>query len=230
MEVLPRRDRERLARRQAMIAAALAVFAEKGFAAATMDEIAERSEFGKGTLYNYFADKHALLIASFDEVYDGLVALIEGYFAAENPEGERAADGATAAGRKRTTRAVFHDFIALLIGYFQEHLPLFVVIVREAQRMAFDAEAEHVAYVARQRDRVVTAIERPLAAAMARGELRALPAHGVAHLLMGNVQGYLMYAACAAPGAPHPLKTPAEAAAFITTVLFDGLLADAARA
>ncbi|GIV59650.1 MAG: hypothetical protein KatS3mg043_0739 [Rhodothermaceae bacterium] len=51
---LPRRERERLMRRRAMLEAARAVFAEKGYLQATVDEIAQRAEFGKGTLYNYF--------------------------------------------------------------------------------------------------------------------------------------------------------------------------------
>ncbi|MEL6613746.1 MAG: helix-turn-helix domain-containing protein, partial [Bacteroidota bacterium] len=50
---LSRRERERLARRAAMLDAATALFAEKGYASATLDEVAERAEFGKGTLYNY---------------------------------------------------------------------------------------------------------------------------------------------------------------------------------
>jgi AcrR family transcriptional regulator len=51
---LSRKERERLMRRQAMLEAARAVFAEKGYANATLEEIAQRAEFGKGTLYNYF--------------------------------------------------------------------------------------------------------------------------------------------------------------------------------
>ena len=44
-------------------AAALEVFAEKGFAAAKLDEIARRAGVSKGTLYLYFADKQELLAA-----------------------------------------------------------------------------------------------------------------------------------------------------------------------
>ena len=44
-------------------AAALAVFAEKGFAAARLDEIARRAGVSKGTLYLYFKDKEELFRA-----------------------------------------------------------------------------------------------------------------------------------------------------------------------
>lgn len=40
--------------------AALEVFSEKGFHLATVDEIAERADVGKGTLYRYFANKETL--------------------------------------------------------------------------------------------------------------------------------------------------------------------------
>ena len=44
-------------------AAALEVFAEKGFAAAKLDDIAARAGVSKGTLYLYFADKEDLFRA-----------------------------------------------------------------------------------------------------------------------------------------------------------------------
>src|SRR3990170_7672423 len=44
-------------------AAALEVFAEKGFAAAKLDEIAKRAGVSKGTLYLYFEDKESLFRA-----------------------------------------------------------------------------------------------------------------------------------------------------------------------
>ncbi|NNE70602.1 MAG: helix-turn-helix transcriptional regulator, partial [Rhodothermales bacterium] len=47
-----RRERERLARRREILDAARTVFAERGFVGATLEEIASRAEFGKGTLYN----------------------------------------------------------------------------------------------------------------------------------------------------------------------------------
>ncbi|MDV3256638.1 MAG: TetR/AcrR family transcriptional regulator [Sphingomonas sp.] len=43
--------------------AALEVFAEKGFAAAKLDEIARRAGVSKGTLYLYFSDKQELFRA-----------------------------------------------------------------------------------------------------------------------------------------------------------------------
>jgi AcrR family transcriptional regulator len=73
IQQLPRRERERLMRRQEIIDAAREVFARKGFNAATLEDVAERAEFGKGTLYNYFTNKESLfqsvLEDSFQQVH-----------------------------------------------------------------------------------------------------------------------------------------------------------------
>lgn len=56
--MLPRRRKE--ARPAEILAAALAVFLEKGFAAARLDEIVARAGASKGTAYRYFVSKEAL--------------------------------------------------------------------------------------------------------------------------------------------------------------------------
>ena len=54
------RQRARAARRQALLETAEAVFAERGFAGATMAEIASRAGYSAGNLYNVFEGKDAL--------------------------------------------------------------------------------------------------------------------------------------------------------------------------
>ena len=57
-------------RRAAILAAALDVFAENGFAAARLDDVAQKAGVAKGTLYLYFPDKEAL----FEALLQGLVS------------------------------------------------------------------------------------------------------------------------------------------------------------
>ena len=56
--------------------AAKAVFAEKGFDAATLDEIANRAEFSKGAIYGYFKDKDDLFISLIEEGLNKLSMII----------------------------------------------------------------------------------------------------------------------------------------------------------
>lgn len=202
-----------------MLDAALAVFAEHGYDGATLDEVAERAEFGKGTLYNYFpGGKAELFFALFEErVFGSLLTVIENAF----PDPAYLAS-------PEATREAFREFVGHLFAHFADHRHVLHLFMREAHRAAFDAETN--ALFARHQGALIDAVARPLQQAMDAGVLRPLPAAAVAHLLMGNVKGYLMAhlgAECDPTGTlqPPPHLTAEDAAAFITTVLFDGLIA-----
>ena len=59
----PKRSRRKQARPSEIITAALSLFAERGFAATKLDDVAARAGISKGTVYLYFADKDALFQA-----------------------------------------------------------------------------------------------------------------------------------------------------------------------
>lgn len=63
MGTAERKEREKLHRKEEIIDAAEKVFFDKGLALATMDEIAERAELSKGTLYLYYKSKEDLYMA-----------------------------------------------------------------------------------------------------------------------------------------------------------------------
>ena len=56
-----RREQDRARRKQDILQAAHAVFAQDGYYRATVDAVAERAEVGKGTIYLYFDNKEAIL-------------------------------------------------------------------------------------------------------------------------------------------------------------------------
>jgi AcrR family transcriptional regulator len=60
--VARRRHRERAERRECILRAAQQVFADRGFAQTTMDQVADAAELSKGTLYLYFKNKDDLFI------------------------------------------------------------------------------------------------------------------------------------------------------------------------
>ncbi len=57
------RDLVARARREQIVEAATRVFAQKGFSRATTREVAREAGVSEGTIYNYFEDKDALLMA-----------------------------------------------------------------------------------------------------------------------------------------------------------------------
>lgn len=219
---LSRRERERRRRRRAMLRAAQSVFAEKGYEQATLDEIAERAEFGKGTLYNYFEDgKEGLLFAIFDEVYDDLDEMIRSTF-----------DGADTA--DYSFRAAFHELVVRSFAYYEEREDLFLILIREAHRLCFSTDVEKAAYFQEQQQRMIDALKPAVETAVDEGRIAPLPPQSVAHMLLEVVHDLIEHRCLTErsnendamtvcrPDAPL-LHDPEAAADFLKTLLFDGL-------
>jgi len=63
LEKITRKEKERIRRRNHILDVAEEMIAEVGFDSATMDQIAERAEVGKGTLYLHFKSKSVIYLA-----------------------------------------------------------------------------------------------------------------------------------------------------------------------
>jgi AcrR family transcriptional regulator len=75
---MSRKERERMAHRRAILQTAEEVFAQKGFHSATVQEIAERSEFSVGYLYKHFENKQALYVELVDRRLTDYMDHVEG--------------------------------------------------------------------------------------------------------------------------------------------------------
>jgi AcrR family transcriptional regulator len=83
------RERKKLRTRDAIADAALRLFAEHGFDAVTLTQIAAAADVGARTLFRYFPDKEELLFGDDDGVRDVLAAAL-----AARPRGEPPAGAA----------------------------------------------------------------------------------------------------------------------------------------
>lgn len=63
--VTTRRERKKERTRTDLIECAVALFREKGFTETSIDEITEKADVSKGTLYNHFQDKESILVGYF---------------------------------------------------------------------------------------------------------------------------------------------------------------------
>src|SRR5262252_1249532 len=61
-----RRQRRSAEIRERLFRAALGLFAQKGFAETTVEDITEAADVGKGTFFNYFPSKDHILLAFSD--------------------------------------------------------------------------------------------------------------------------------------------------------------------
>lgn len=211
---LSRRERERNARRQEMLGAARSLFAEKGYAGATLEEIAQRAEFGKGTLYNYFdGGKEELLRAILDQMFDEVVELTSESFIPAVLE-------------TTPMRAVFRNYLKRIFDYYRDNADLFLIMVKEAQRIMLANDERMSAYLGEQHIRIIDSLRPMLEHGMRTGQIRTLPVDAVSELILGNVRGCQFYACTrSAPfcGDDTVPPTPDEQADLLTTILFDGL-------
>jgi AcrR family transcriptional regulator len=64
---LGRRDRKRLETRNGLAAVALELFAERGFDAVTVNDIADRADVDPSTFFRHFGSKEAVIFLDFDD-------------------------------------------------------------------------------------------------------------------------------------------------------------------
>lgn len=72
-------------RSQEILRAAVAVYAEKGYAAAEIGEIAEKAGLARGLVYHYFKSKQTLFRELYDSMMDETRKFTETYFEQEGP-------------------------------------------------------------------------------------------------------------------------------------------------
>lgn len=70
---LSRKERDKLRNKEAILEAAVHLFAQKGFTETKLEDVAALAEFGKGTLYNYFKNKDDLLLSAFDYAVENVL-------------------------------------------------------------------------------------------------------------------------------------------------------------
>jgi len=119
----PRWRRRKQARPQEILDAALACFAERGFAASRMDDIAERAGVTKGTIYLYFENKDAVFKALVRESIGAQLAnVLENVRAYEGPSRELLRLILTVLGQfaRTSDRVVLPKILIAEVGNFPE--------------------------------------------------------------------------------------------------------------
>ena len=75
----PRTQKRARKTRKKLKEAALNVFSEKSVGATTIEEITEKADVGKGTLYQHFSDKDEIVVTLVDEAVTHLIESIQSY-------------------------------------------------------------------------------------------------------------------------------------------------------
>ncbi|HEX3593360.1 MAG TPA: TetR/AcrR family transcriptional regulator [Pseudonocardiaceae bacterium] len=162
-----RQNGERSPMEERIIASAVALFAEQGFDATTVQQVVDRAEVTKGALYHYFDAKDDLLY----EIYHALIGTQTAALEEIAGQGRDAAD---------TVRAILVNVVRTTV----DRLPEAKVFFREAHKLDAD---RHAAFRADRR-RYHEGFRRVIAQGQAAGQFAtAVPADTVVQIAMGVV-------------------------------------------
>jgi AcrR family transcriptional regulator len=125
-------------KRERILAAATAVFAERDFHQVLVSEVASRAGVGKGTVYLYFPTKDHLHRGALEASLERVAAEVEGAAAADAPAGE-----------------VLRQIVAVILRFFWRRQHLLTLVQRYEQRYGRRARG--------RRQRVLRAVEQMLA-------------------------------------------------------------------
>jgi AcrR family transcriptional regulator len=206
----PRWTRRKQARPQELLAAALELFVERGYAATRLDDVAARAGVSKGTLYLYFSSKEELFFALVREnllpVLDEAAALIDGY------EG--------------SSVALFREFI---LGWWQRIgetrlAGLTKLVLAESGNFPEVAKFYHEEIISRSNALVMRMLERGIA----RGEFRAIDVNQAHMVVVAPVLMLTLWRHSFDACRPEPVSPQAYLDSMID-LLTHGLLAPSNR-
>jgi AcrR family transcriptional regulator len=199
-----RKERERIVRRGEILQVARQLFAEKGYHATTLEEIARRAEFGKGTIYNYFSSKDELFHAIIDDIFTEATKIAE-----------------DALGGKGDTEDVIRSYARSMIYYYRSNSDLFRIMMTEINRMEYDTHDKRIQDL-RHRIKMITGV---LAGVLERGirsrKLRPYDPMKMAAMFNSMLQSFWGHTFNHSMPADDAVMD--EYAGFVTAVLFDGI-------
>lgn len=200
MTVKPLRERQAEATRQLLIAEARSLFAERGYAETSIEEIIQRAGVARGALYHHFSGKDALFRAVYEAVQDDMAARVV-----------TAAGSATDPwGGARAGLAAFLE--ACLEPAFRR-----IAIIDSVAVLHQDVWA---APIERIELPTLRAVLRPL---VDKDILPGITVEALVHVALGGLYGAALYIA----RSPDPEAARADAAAVVDTII-RGLQAGAA--
>jgi TetR/AcrR family fatty acid metabolism transcriptional regulator len=168
-------------RRDQILDCALAVFAHKGFHETSIADVCARARIGRGTLYQYFTDKRAVLAALIERIVGRIIEAVQHWPRFEvPPDGEWTAEHNVAFVEGRC--------LQLMAVVFADP-DTASLILRMARGTGFASEA-----LARIDAQVVSVIAADVRAAVELGVVRGFDPQLVAEFVVGGIEKIVIQA------------------------------------
>ena len=166
------RNKQRSTRR--IILAASELFKARGYHSTTMDDIAEKAEISRGTLFNYFPNKEALLLPWGQEIVDQRISSQLDIYLDTQP----------------TVWQVFHFLFTKISETMREYPDVIQAVISEAVRSSHPGTPD---WWMADRQEIYIQVARYVRYGQARGEIRSdLPIENMVSYL-GALQMSLMF-------------------------------------
>jgi AcrR family transcriptional regulator len=156
--------------REKILTAALEVFSAKGFHGTTVDEIAERAELGKGTVYRHFHSKKGL----FSELIRSKVAELE----------EAVAE---AIDPRADVLEFIEAYLRIYFAFFDRNRNLYKVLIQEQSDFGAEVKALYIGNILKK----VPLLKRKILQATKSGLLKQMDFHTVFYGVMGFIDGVM---------------------------------------
>lgn len=199
---LTRKERERIARRDEILRAARKVFSERGFAGATLDEIAMAAEFGKGTIYNYFSSKEELFVSVMLTGMGRFREFVQQAIATQS-----------------SSKAKIETFVDASFEFFEMHQHLFSILELERYNLARSLNEEMFERFCQQETRLHDFLHQIFKEGIRKREFKKLDSQKLSEALFGLIH-VTMIRAIREPDT-HDTKEDAQ---FIKKLFFQGIL------
>ncbi|MBW2039604.1 MAG: TetR/AcrR family transcriptional regulator [Deltaproteobacteria bacterium] len=171
-----RREKERLARRREILAAAERLFATKGFSKTTMAEIAEESEFALATIYQFFKGKDEIYFTLIEEKSELLFSVIK-----------EAIKGIPSSIEK------IKRLIEIELNFFEEDRDFFKIFITERSGFEWSAREEREEKIRRMYDSYIQLIAKVIREGIRKGELKPLDPREMAYGIAGMINSFIFH-------------------------------------
>jgi len=165
-----RRAREYLAHREEILLAAEKVFADKGFFTTKMTDIANKAEFGTGTLYKYFKSKEDLYFTLIDEKMEEFNQLVKAVFS-----------------QKTTSIKKIEKVLRLLSEFIERNRDFFRIYISEMNRFEWTIKDDLGKAIYKKMVAYIKILSEVLKQGVKEGEFKSMSPLDLAHALVGIV-------------------------------------------
>ena len=156
--------------REKILAAALEVFSAKGFHGTTVDEVAERAELGKGTVYRHFHSKKGLFSELIRLKVNELENTVSG---AIDPQAD--------------VLEIIETYLRIYFAFFDRNRDLYRILIQEQSDFGAEVKALYIGNILKR----VPLLKRKILLAARKGHLKQMDFHTVFYGVMGFIDGVM---------------------------------------